>query len=71
MRAMNLFRVLLLGLALYLIWRLIGHSRAGLRREPPGTPEKQFEPMQRCSGCGTYLPASSLSKNGRCGRCSE
>ncbi|SEQ05276.1 hypothetical protein SAMN04488038_103200 [Solimonas aquatica] len=68
---MNVLRLLLLALAGYFIWRLYLHGRKPLAgKAPPESPE-QFEAMQRCSRCGTYLPASSLSKSGRCGRCSE
>ncbi|WP_043114215.1 hypothetical protein [Solimonas soli] len=65
---MNLFRLLLLAAAAYVFWRLLKiSSRAPL---PPAQDEPHYEAMARCAGCGTYLPARSLSRSGRCGRCS-
>jgi len=72
---MNLFRLLLLAVAVYVVWRLL---KIALRKPaPPGGAQAQrpadepFETMVRCSSCGTYLPARSLSASGRCGRCSD
>jgi hypothetical protein len=42
-----------------------GSQRGDSQRNEP------YELMQRCSVCGTYLPSTTLSRSGRCGRCSE
>jgi len=69
---MNLFRLLLLALAVYFVWRLINVSRRSPAAPPTGsTDSADFEPMQRCAQCGTHLPASSLSRAGICGRCGD
>lgn len=67
---MILFRIAILLLGAYIIWRLIQRHRAARRVEAPPT-QQSFEPMQRCQSCGTYLPAHALSRSGRCGRCSD
>lgn len=66
---MNLFRLLLLFAVAWLVWRLFQSARRRQLDQRP--PQEQFEPMARCSSCGTYLPAKALSRDGRCGRCSE
>ncbi|WP_020649540.1 hypothetical protein [Solimonas variicoloris] len=73
---MNLFRLLLLGAALYIVWRLVSVARrAATQQRPPAPrpppPSAHYEPMARCARCSTYLPAGSLSRAGLCGRCSE
>lgn len=66
-----LLRVALLAAAIWLLWRLWTKLRpmlgSGPTAEPPAPP--QFEPMARCSQCGTHLPAKALAPDGRCGRC--
>ena len=63
-------RLLLLVALGWIAWRLYQQFQRGQAlRQPP--PQDQFEPMQRCAKCGTYLPAKALSSDGRCGRCSE
>lgn len=73
---MNLFRLLLLGAALYIVWRLLTVARRAATQQRPPAPRPpsssaHYEPMARCARCNTYLPASSLSRAGLCGRCSE
>ncbi|WP_043113185.1 hypothetical protein [Solimonas flava] len=72
---MNLFRLLLLGAALYIVWRLLTVARRATTQQRPPAPRApssaHYEPMARCARCSTYLPASSLSRAGLCGRCSE
>ncbi|MFT4047493.1 MAG: hypothetical protein QM661_12465 [Solimonas sp.] len=71
---MNLLRLLLLGIAAYVVWRLLKvSSRAAVPparrdREPP---RERYEAMARCVACGTHLPARALSRSGRCDRCGE
>ena len=63
-------KFLLLAAFAWIAWRLFQHyQRVQALKQPP--PQEQFEPMQRCASCGTYLPARSLSSDGRCGRCKE
>lgn len=66
---MNILRFLLLVAAAWLIWRIVRQVRGQLQQRRP--PADEFEPMARCAGCGTFLPARSLNAAGRCGRCSE
>lgn len=68
---MNLFRLLLLVAAAWIVWRLyrsVMASRA-LRQSPP--PEASFEPMARCTRCNAHVPAQSLSAEGLCGHCRD
>lgn len=70
---MNLFRLLLLIAAAWLVWRLLRGLRVHVSRiEPPkaASPET-FEPMARCSRCGVHQPAQSLSSAGLCGKCAS
>lgn len=68
---MNLFKLLLLGAAIWIIWRLLRGLRVQVTRlEPPPKPE-QFESMARCNLCDVHLPASALSASGLCGKCSS
>lgn len=73
-----LTRLLILAGLVWLGWTLWKQWSGQLRR--PGDRDRQrdpqarserFEPMGRCPQCGTYLPASTLSRSGRCGRCSD
>ena len=68
---MNLFRLLLLGAAIYFVWRFLSRTQrpvpATVRGDAARSP--RYEAMQRCTGCGTHLPARSLSAAGRCTRC--
>lgn len=66
---MNILRLLLLVAAAWLIWRIVRQVRGQLQQRQ--RPTEVFEPMARCSQCGTYLPARSLNASGKCGRCSE
>jgi hypothetical protein len=63
---MNLFRLLLLGVAAYTVWRLLKLSR----RDVVAVVAPAYEAMARCEDCGTHLPVRALSPRGRCGRCS-
>ena len=70
---MNLFRLLLIGVAiwfglrLYRQWKLNqAESRVGRQRAPDA-----FEPMVRCRSCGVHLPASAVSSAGLCGKCNS
>jgi hypothetical protein len=66
---MNLFRLLLLGIAAYTVWRLLKRSRRDLAAPVDDLPPA-YEATARCDGCGTHLPVRALSPRGRCGRCS-
>lgn len=66
---MNLFRLLLLLAIAWLLWRLLRPLLTASRTPPK--PVDGYEPMARCERCGTYLPANTLSREGRCGRCQE
>jgi threonine/homoserine/homoserine lactone efflux protein len=70
---MNLFRILLFLVAAYIVWRLYRALRAKSEggSPMPRTPGDDYEVMVRCARCGIHAPASSLSKSGLCGRCSE
>ncbi|WP_411886959.1 hypothetical protein [Hydrocarboniphaga effusa] len=73
-----LTRLLILAGLAWLGWTLWKQWSGQLR--PPGghnhrqdlqADRERFEPMARCPQCGTYLPVSTLSRSGRCGRCSD
>ena len=80
-----ILKLILLAGAAYFAFRAIAQWQAQLRGPPrPPDPrdsrdsrdsrepeQKPFELMQRCRGCGAYLPVDSLSRSGRCGRCSD
>lgn len=68
---MNLFRLLLVGAAIYLVWRMLNPPRrrdSAHQRAANTAPD--YERMARCAQCGTHLPLTTLSPSGRCGRCS-
>lgn len=64
-----IFRLLLLAAFIWVVWLLYKKLRAAALAAPPKA--EQFEPMAQCAKCGTYLPAKSLSRDGRCGACRE
>jgi hypothetical protein len=64
-----IFRLLLLALAGFVVWRLL--KTMGVLPPPAPRGQEQFEPMARCARCGTFLPAKTLSSDGRCGACRE
>jgi hypothetical protein len=72
-----LTRLLILAGLVWLGWTLwkqwSGQRRppVGRHRHDPQAGAERFEPMSRCPQCGTYLPTSTLSRSGRCGRCSD
>lgn len=67
---MNLFKLLLLGAALWIVWRILRGLRIQVSRiEPRPQPPESFEPMARCARCGVHLPAAALSAQGLCGKC--
>ena len=67
----NLFRLLLLGAAiwfglrLYRTWKL---NQQGQVNRPRG--QDAFERMVQCRQCGVHLPVSAVSSSGLCGKCS-
>ncbi|NKF21390.1 PP0621 family protein [Solimonas marina] len=68
---MSLFRLLLLGAAVWLVWRWLfpqpRRPRTAATSRPAPPPD--YERMLRCAQCGTHMPATSLSPDGRCDRC--
>lgn len=70
---MNLFRILLLCLAVWIVWRLLRGWRVQVSRNAPPEqkPVEDFEKITRCAACGVHLPVSALSPTGRCGKCSS
>ena len=68
---MNLFKLLLLAAAVWIVWRLLRGLRVQVTRieTPPAQPE--FEAMARCARCGVHLPDSALSPGGLCGKCTS
>lgn len=66
---MTIFRLLLLGLAIWIIWKLLRTYRVHISREQPPTSPPNYEAMAQCKQCGVHLPASALSSDGCCGKC--
>ena len=65
-----LIRVLLLvGIGWLLYRSYIRWQTQNQQRNLP--PQERFETMVRCEGCGTYLPANTLSPSRRCGACEQ
>jgi hypothetical protein len=67
---MGLFRLLLIGAGIWIVWRILRGFRIHVERVQTPPPER-YEAMARCAKCGTHLPAAALSKSGLCGRCAE
>jgi hypothetical protein len=66
----DMFRLLLLAAALWILWRIFKGFRIHIERlQTP--PTETFEPMGRCAKCGIHTPAETLNKSGVCGRCAE
>ena len=74
---MNLFRLLLIAGAIWLVWRLLRGVQVHISRierpapPVPGRPDGDYEPMAKCARCGVHLPASALSPAGLCGKCAS
>ena len=68
---MNLFKLLLIAAAVWIVWRLLRGLRVHVTRieTPPSPPE--FEKMARCARCGVHLPGPALSSGGLCGKCAS
>jgi threonine/homoserine/homoserine lactone efflux protein len=74
-------RLLVFAALAWLAWRFWQQWQQKMRGpQPPPSQQKaqpkskggdNFELMQRCTVCGTYLPSTALSRSGRCGRCSD
>jgi hypothetical protein len=69
---MNPFRIVILGLLAWLVYRVLRSWSA----DGPGTPKRprtpdQFEMMARCLKCGVFVPRDSLSERGRCRNCEK
>jgi len=64
-----LAKLLLLGLLAYVVWRLVFASRATARSQSPQRNRPEPERMEKCAGCGVYVPARALGRDGRCGAC--
>ena len=63
-------KILLLGLALWLIITLLKHYRRSIDEPSPAQPESQD--MVRCATCGVHLPkAESIEKSGEYYCCTE
>ncbi|HUR40626.1 MAG TPA: hypothetical protein VM240_05605 [Verrucomicrobiae bacterium] len=56
--------ILLVALAV-LVWRVVRKALA----PPAAPPPTPFQPMARCAGCGTHVPAAELDSSGQCPRC--
>lgn len=66
--AMNLFKLILLAAAAWIVWRLLRGLRVQVSRIEPAQPP-EFEKMARCAQCGVHLPGNALSPAGLCGKC--
>ncbi len=54
------------GMTAFRQWRRAqGPSAVDRGRQP------RFEQTARCAQCGAYVPTSTLSRSGRCGKCSD
>lgn len=66
-----LIRILLFAGLAWLAWNFFRQWQARNALQERRGSEPTFEPTVRCNRCGAYLPASSLSRSGLCGRCSD
>lgn len=69
---MNLFRLLILGILAFFVWRVLRSwsSDGAPARPKPRTPE-QFELMARCRGCSVFVLRDTLNDDGRCRSCQK
>ncbi len=67
---MNPFRLVILGLLAWFVWRVLRSwsSDAGPRKPRVQRPD-QYEMMARCLRCGVFVPRDALSDRGRCRDC--
>jgi len=67
---MSIFRLLVLGLIAWFVYRILRSWSAtpGTGRRPG--PE-QYELMARCGRCGVHLPRDAISERGRCSACEK
>ncbi|HVT36422.1 MAG TPA: hypothetical protein VHE37_12620 [Nevskiaceae bacterium] len=65
---MSLFKLLLIGAA---IWIALRYLRRAGEAAPPRAKGDDYIVMARCAQCGVHLPSSSLTADGRCGKCSD
>ena len=66
-----LIRVLLLAAVGWFLYRSYIRWQMQNQQRGDAPPQERFEPMVRCKGCGTYLPANTLSPAQRCGACEQ
>ncbi len=69
---MNLFRLLILGLLAWFVYRMLRSwsSDGGAGRPRPRNPQ-DYEMMARCLRCGVFVPRDVLSERGRCRSCEK
>ncbi|TDU28179.1 hypothetical protein DFR24_2544 [Panacagrimonas perspica] len=67
----KLIQFVLLGAAIWFGLRLYRQWKLNQDRVDSPRGQERFERMVRCSTCGVHLPASAVSANGQCGKCSN
>lgn len=65
---LRLLQIALIVVLLVVAWRLL---RRWLLPPPPAESDspKEFQPMGRCSKCGTHVPRAELEGTETCNRC--
>ena len=66
-----MLRLLVLAALAFLAWYLLNKLGVIGGPRPPVAQGQEYEPMARCAGCGTFLPAKTLGDDGRCGACRQ
>ncbi len=67
----KLIQFVLLGVAIWFGLRLYRQWKLNQDRIDSPRGQERFERTVRCTSCGVHLPASAVSANGQCGKCSS
>ncbi len=69
---MNVFRVLILGLLAWFVYKVVrSWGSDGAPRKPRPRGPEQYEMMARCLRCGVFVPRDTLNDRGQCRNCKQ
>lgn len=67
-----LFRLTVLAIVIFLVWRLLQNVMSRRPRPPPGGFSANPEQLVRCDRCGVRVPASEIAAiRSNCRQCAE